>query len=110
MAKDKIIAPEAVTSGKITRQEIEKRLTTVFADLQREIGDKKFKQRVKKASKLLSHGAKKKEKDEDKTAKVKSVEVKKTLSPKKVVVAKKLVPKKIVSKKTIAARKVAKGK
>lgn len=113
MAKDKIIAPEKDIHIKITRQEIEKRITAIFADLQQELGDKKFKQRVKKVSKLLSHGTKKKEKEEDKTAKVKSVETKhleakKTSAPKKAGLSKKSTLKKVVTKKAIAVKKVAK--
>lgn len=54
---------------KITRQEVETILEATLSSLKEELGEKKFKQRIKKAGKLLTHGNKKKEKD--KSAKIK---------------------------------------
>ena len=74
------------SSGKDARNTIEEKLNLILADLKKELGDTKFKNRVKKAAKLLSKGL-------DKTKK-KALEVKK-----------KKTDKKIKSKKTVAADK-----
>ena len=46
-------------SGKETRHDIEKKLDLLLADLKKELGDTKFKSRIKKAAKLLTKGVEK---------------------------------------------------
>lgn len=69
---------------------IEKKLDEVFADLKKELGETKFKNRIKKAAKILSKGLdKKKEKagvvkvPKKKAAKVAAPKPKKAAVPKK---------------------------
>ncbi|HRI21096.1 MAG TPA: hypothetical protein PLA68_09075 [Panacibacter sp.] len=84
-------------SQKITRAEVETILEAALSSLKIELGDKKFKQRIRKAGKLLTHGNKKKEKGNDKPAKIKVAEP----VP---VVKKRADAKKPVKKKAIAKR------
>jgi hypothetical protein len=71
--------PKAASKKKV-KSEIEKKLEIVFADFKTELGEKKFNHRIKKASKILLHGLKKKA--ENKIVEIKKQEVK--TAPKKV--------------------------
>jgi hypothetical protein len=66
-------------SKNTAKNEIEKKLETLFADYKKDLGDKKFNHRVKKAAKILLHGLKKKK--ENNIAEIKKPEVK--AAPKK---------------------------
>ncbi|MEP7320002.1 MAG: hypothetical protein ABI921_14700 [Panacibacter sp.] len=58
MAKTMKPAQPATASKKTFREDIEKKLETALAELKTELGDKKFKNRMKKVSKILTHGHK----------------------------------------------------
>jgi hypothetical protein len=60
-------------SKKEARKQIEQKLTRALADLQKEMGEKRFQTSVKKASKLFSVKIPKKTKKEDKVKTVKAV-------------------------------------
>ena len=60
MANTKKAAQPNTVSKKVVREDIEKKLEAAFAGLKAELGDKKFKNRVKKAIKVLMHGLKSK--------------------------------------------------
>lgn len=64
-------ATKATGSKKITNEDIEKKLATSFATLKLTLGDKKFKHRIKKAVKILTHGLDKNKDSKPKVAKVK---------------------------------------
>jgi|GEM_PF-1518322 len=55
-------AKTATSSRKEARDTIEKKLDLLLVDLKTELGDTKFKNRIKKAAKLLSKGLDKKKK------------------------------------------------
>ncbi|ACU58462.1 hypothetical protein [Chitinophaga pinensis] len=55
-------ARPAKSSRKEARDTIEKKLDLLLVDLKNELGDTKFKNRIKKAAKLLSKGLDKKKK------------------------------------------------
>ena len=55
-------AKTATSSRKEARETIEKKLDLLLVDLKTELGDTKFKNRIKKAAKLLSKGLDKKKK------------------------------------------------
>ncbi len=69
---------------KIEHKDIEKELVTAVAELKAKLDDKKFKRRLKKAIKVLTHGIGKKKTGKAKTIKKasKKVAVKKVAKPK----------------------------
>ncbi len=54
---EKTLQPNTV-SKKTIRENIEKKIEAALGELKSEIGEKKFKNRVKKAAKILAHGFK----------------------------------------------------
>ncbi|SFW71767.1 hypothetical protein [Chitinophaga sancti] len=69
------------STSKDARHDIEKKLDLLLVDLKKDLGDTKFKSRIKKAAKLLSKGVEK--------AKKKALNAKKKTKPAKAVKAKK---------------------
>ena len=65
---------------KIEHKDIEKELVTAVAELKAKLDDKKFKRRLKKAIKVLTHGIGKKKIGKAKT--IKKIAVKKVAKPK----------------------------
>lgn len=49
-------SPKAAKPSKEARHDIEKKLDLLLIDLKKELGDNKFKSRIKKAARLLSKG------------------------------------------------------
>lgn len=49
-------SPKAAKPSKEARHDIEKKLDLLLIDLKKELGDNKFKSRIRKAAKLLSKG------------------------------------------------------
>ena len=64
------------SAGKEARHTIEKKLDLLLTDLKKELGDVKFKNRIKKAARLLSKGLKKEKKKVVKAAKAKPTKAK----------------------------------
>ena len=58
MANTKKTVQPNVVSKKTIREDIEKKIEVALVELKAEIGEKKFKNRVKKAAKILAHGFK----------------------------------------------------
>jgi len=58
MANTKKTTQPNVVSKKTIREDIEKKIEAALGELKTEIGEKKFKNRVKKAAKILAHGFK----------------------------------------------------
>ncbi|HRH47230.1 MAG TPA: hypothetical protein PLP23_00685 [Panacibacter sp.] len=58
MANTKKAAQPDTVSKKTIREDIEKKIEAALGELKAEIGEKKFKNRVKKAAKILAHGFK----------------------------------------------------
>lgn len=69
------------SASKDARHDIEKKLDLLLVDLKKDLGDTKFKSRIKKAAKLLSKGVEK--------AKKKALTAKKKSKPAKAVKTKK---------------------
>ncbi len=103
----KKVTAKKAGSKKDIREALEKKLEAAFETLKTELGEKKFKQRIKKAVKLFTHGNKKQ--DDKKAAKIKPAaekpdaekKVKKAAKPAaKKAIVKKAAPKKVKAKKT----------
>ena len=58
MANEKKTVQPKTVSKKTIREELEKKIEAALGELKADIGEKKFKNRVKKASKILLHGLK----------------------------------------------------
>jgi hypothetical protein len=69
-------APKTADTQKSKYVEIEKQLATVFESIKKDLGDKKFNQRIKKAVKVITHGLNKKKAGKVKVAKVKKTTIK----------------------------------
>ena len=91
-------ATKATGTQKTKYEEIEKQLATVLESFKKDLGDKKFHQRIKKAVKVITHGLNKKKGGKVKVAKVKSATIK-TSKP---------APAAIKEKKVVKAKKAAK--
>ncbi len=65
-----------IVSKKRSRQQIQKKLETALANLKNELGEKKFKRRIKKAGKLLTNGLYKTMKKDNKNSKGKKITTK----------------------------------
>jgi hypothetical protein len=92
------------------KKDVQSKLEAALVSLKTLLGEKKFNNRIKKASKLLSEGLGKEEKPEaPKVIVAKEVPAKKTVAPK--AAAKKAIVKKAPVKKTIipVAKKAAKA-
>jgi intergrase/recombinase len=72
----------AKSPRKDARENIEKKLDLLLVDLKKEIGDTKFKNRIRKAAKILSKGLAK-AKDKGITVKTKAEKPAKTVKTKK---------------------------
>jgi GTP cyclohydrolase I len=91
-------ATKATSTQKTKYEEIEKQLATVLESFKKDLGDKKFNQRIKKAVKVITHGLNKKKAAKVKVAKVKKVTIK----------ASKPAPSAIKEKKAVKAKKAEK--
>lgn len=91
-------APKAADTQKTKYVEIEKQLATVLESFKKDLGDKKFNQRIKKAVKVITHGLNKKKSGKAKAAKVKKA----TIKPSKPA------PTATKEKKAVKVKKVAK--
>ena len=101
MPKSKIKAEKKVSLKKINQNEIIELLTATFLQLKDELGQKKFEKKIYKAAKILTSGAKKKEKETEK--KVEETKVKEIIKPtKKVAIAK--ISKKKTTKSAVAKK------
>lgn len=69
-------ATKASDTQKTKYEEIEKQLATVLESFKKDLGDKKFNQRIKKAVKVITHGLHKKKGSKVKVAKVKTTTIK----------------------------------
>lgn len=74
MAEKKIIKKQAIKE--VTIEDIEKEFMAVLANVKSNLSEKKFKHRIKKATKVLAHGLDKNKDAVNNTSKTKKAEVK----------------------------------